>query len=72
MSVSQERKALISQLPRPVTLRTVCNDGTRLIAASNGRVTLTIIFPAGCRPLSAITFTFGKVTSGKREDCRRV
>ena len=55
-----------------VTLRTVCNEGTRLIAASKGRVTLTIIFPAGCRPLSAITFTLGKVTSGKSEDCRRV
>ena len=72
MSAFQSRKALISQLPRLVTLRIFWSPGVRLIAVSNGRVTVTIILFTGWRPLSAITFTFGKVTSGNNEDCKWV
>jgi hypothetical protein len=45
------------------------NPGTRLMAFSSGLVTVIIILPTGCNPLSAITLIFGNVTSGKSDDC---
>ena len=60
----QLKNAEISQLPRLVVERSRVMPGTCFMAFSSGLVTVTIMRSTGCRPLSAITFTFGKVTSG--------
>src|SRR5665811_147463 len=69
MSSFQPIKAEISQLPRLVMLRMFFRPGTRLMAFSSGLVTVIIILLTGCKPLSAMTLIFGKVTSGKSDDC---
>ena len=65
ISTSQRKKTLISVEPRLVTERTFVIPGTRRMASSSGRVTVTICTSTGAMPLSTRMTMRGKLVSGK-------
>ena len=65
MSTSQRKNTLISVEPRPVTERRSVMPGTRRIACSIGRVTVSIWMSTGAMPFSARIEIRGKSVCGK-------